>query len=33
VAEHASSRILDGAAAEPRFSLATKEATQRRTVH
>jgi sarcosine oxidase len=33
VGEHASGRIVDGAPAEPRFSLATKEATQRRTVH
>jgi len=33
VAEHLSERILDGAAAEPRFSLATKEVTPNRTVY
>jgi monomeric sarcosine oxidase len=33
VAEHVSARILDGAAAEPRFSLATKGATQSRSVY
>jgi sarcosine oxidase len=33
VAEYARARILDGAAAEPRFSLATKEVTQNRSVY
>ena len=33
VGEHASARILDGRAAEPRFSLATKLPTQSRTVY
>jgi len=33
VGEYVSARILDGAAAEPRFSLATKGVTQSRTVY
>jgi sarcosine oxidase len=33
VAEYLSARILDGAAAEPRFSLATKDVTQKRSVY
>jgi sarcosine oxidase len=33
VGEHLSARILDGAAAEPRFTLASKAETQQRTVY